>query len=79
MTEVNGMSAPAPSVDAVESGSPVANYAAAEASEKMLPQSQVDEIVKRAKAHAVEQYKKLNNLNMHNASMVILYQRTSIN
>lgn len=59
MTEVNGMSAPAPSVDAVESGSPVANYAAAEASEKMLPQSQVDEIVKRAKAHAVEQYKKL--------------------
>jgi hypothetical protein len=59
MTDVNGISAPAHSVDAVESGSPVANYAAAEASEKMLPQSEVDKIVARAKNAAVENYKRL--------------------
>lgn len=55
MTEENGVVADR----SVQSNSQDA-HRASEQAEKMLPQSQVDEIVKRAKAQAVSQYQKLH-------------------
>ena len=46
-------------VAAVENQSQPAVNVAEQPAEKMLPQSQVDDIVKRAKSQAVENYKKL--------------------